>query len=505
VCHEGSNGAGVAGAGAGFGGVRGRVDRRQRRYGYHRDELYFLAIGGHPAFGYDDQPPLVPLLAHAMEAVSGHSLIWLRVPPALAGALIVFVTGLIAREFGARRGAQLLAAATIAVSAILVSASHLDTTTIFDLLIWTDLSLLIIRALGGQDKAWLLVGVIAGIGLEIKTLPIFFLFAVAVGLLLVGPRQVFASRMLWAGTAIAVALWAPNLIWQASHGWPQLHLSAAIASGSSGTSQPRWLFVPYQGVLISPVLVPVWIAGLWRLARARQLRTWRAFAVAFALLVVVFVAVGGKPYYLCGMYPVLLAAGSEPTLRWVQRRATRARAVILGAAIALSAAVSAVLMLPIVPVSVLHDTPIVAINYDAGEQVGWPAFAATVAHAYRSIPPAQRRYAVVIAANYGEAGAMHRYRRTIPTYGGQNSYWNLAAPPADTRTAVIVGYSQTTLRGWFATASPIATINNEVDLNNDEQGEQLWLCTGPTAAWATLWARPATWADDLQVQVARLK
>ncbi|MEO7421977.1 MAG: glycosyltransferase family 39 protein, partial [Ornithinibacter sp.] len=106
-------------------------------YGYHRDELYFLAIGGHPALGYVDQPPLVPVLAHVMDAVSGHSLIWLRVPPAVAGALIVFVTGVIAREFGAGRGAQVLAAATMAVSAILVSASHLSTTTIFDLLIWS--------------------------------------------------------------------------------------------------------------------------------------------------------------------------------------------------------------------------------------------------------------------------------------------------------------------------------------------------------------------------------
>lgn len=457
-------------------------------YGYHRDELYFLAIGGHPALGYVDQPPLVPVLAHVVDALSGHSLIWLRVAPALAGALVVFFTGVIAREFGAGRGAQVLAAAAMAVSAILVSASHLSTTTIFDLLIWTVLSLLIIRALAGRDREWLLVGVFAGVGLEIKTLVIVFLFAVAVGVLLVGPRQVFASRMLWAGTVIALALWSPNLIWQASNGWPQVQLSAAIAGGSSGTSQPRWLFLPYQGVLISPVLVPVWVAGLWRLARARQLRAWRAFAVAFAVLVVVFLGLGGKPYYLCGMYPVLLAAGSEPTLRWAQRGTTRPRAVVLGAAIALSAMVSAVLMLPIVPVSVLHDTPIVAINYDAGEQVGWPTFAATVARAYESIPPTQRRYAVVMAANYGEAGAMRRYRPSIPTFGGQNSYWDLAAPPADTRTAVIVGYPETTLRRWFATVTPIATIDNGVDLDNDEQGEQLWLCSGPTTDWATLWS-----------------
>lgn len=458
------------------------------RYGYHRDELYFLAIGGHPAFGYVDQPPAVPLLAHAVDAVSGHSLIWLRVPPALAGALVVFVTGLIAREFGGGRGAQLLAAASMAVSAILVSASHLDTTTIFDLLIWTVLSLLAVRALNDHHQAWLWFGVVAGVGLQIKTLPVFFLAAVAAGLLLVGPRPVFRSRLLWVGAALAVAIWVPNLWWQASHDWPQLRLSRAIAAGTSGTSQPRWLIVPYQAVLVSPVLIPIWVAGWWRLARDPSLRRWRAFAVAFVLLIVVFTAVGGKPYYLCGMYPTLLAAGAEPTLRWVHRKAARARAFALGAALALSAAVSAVLMLPIVPASALHNTPIVAINYDAGEQVGWPRFAATVAAAYDSIPAGDRTHAVVIGGNYGEAGAMHRYRPDVPVYGAQNSYWDLGVPPADTTAAIAVGFKRAALAPWFATVRQVGSIDDGVALDNDEQHEPVWMCTGPTAAWTTIWA-----------------
>ena len=352
------------------------------RYGYHRDELYFLAIGAHPAFGYVDQPPLVPLLAHLMDAASGHSLVWLRVPAALAGSAVVFVTGLIARQFGAGRGAQLLAATAMAVSAILVSAGHLATTTIFDLLVWAVLSLLIVRALGGDDRYWPAAGVVAGIGLEIKSLLIFLLAALVAAVLAVGPRAALARRRLWTGAGIAVLLWAPNLLWQAQNGWPQLTLAADIASGSSGTSEPRWLFLPFQVVLISPVLVPVWAAGLWRLTRDPRLRAWRAFPVAFVVLIVMFVAVGGKPYYLCSLYPVLLAAGAEPTLAWARRARSRLRVVVLGAAVATSAAVSVVLMLPVVPAGTLHRTPVVAINYDAGEQVGWPRFAATVAGAY---------------------------------------------------------------------------------------------------------------------------
>jgi 4-amino-4-deoxy-L-arabinose transferase-like glycosyltransferase len=458
-------------------------------YGYHRDELYFIAIGAHPNFGYVDQPPLLPLLTHAMDALFGHSLMWLRLPAALAGALVVLVTGLIAREFGGMSGAQLLAAGSMAVSAVLVSVSHLATTSVFDLLGWTVVSWLVVRALREDGPAWLLVGLAAGISLEVKTLPVFLYFALLLGLLIGGPRQVLTSRWLWAGATIALVLWAPNLVWEATHGWPQLTVSASIAHGQSGTSQPRWLFIPYQVVLISPVLVPVWIAGLWRLARDPHLARWRCVAIAYPVLVVIFVATGGKPYYLCGMYPALLAAGAEPTLAWMRRGASRARTAMVGTAIALSAVVSAVLMLPIVPVASLHDTPVVAINYDAGETVGWPRFAANIARAYDALPAEQRKHAVVLGANYGEAGAVLRFRPGIPTYSGHNSFWNLGPPPADTQTAIVVGYPETDLRRWFTHVQRIDTIDNGVRLHNDEQSQIVWLCTDPTLSWTALWPK----------------
>jgi hypothetical protein len=455
------------------------------RYGYHRDELYFIAVGGHPAFGYVDQPPLAPLLAHLVDVLSGHSLFWLRVPPAVAGGAVVVLTGRIAAEFGARLAAQCLAAGCMAVSAILLDASHLATTTGYDLLGWTLISWLTVRAFAGHERCWLWVGLVSGVALEIKTLPVFLLFALAVGVALVGPRTVFASRHLWAGSAIALALWTPNLVWQATHGWPQLQLSADIANGSSGTSQPRWVFLPFQGLLVSPVLVPVWVAGLRCLATGEQLRRWRAFAVAFGVLVVVLVAVGGKPYYLSGTYPVLLAAGAEPTVRWAVTR--RWRRALVGAAVALSAVIDATLMLPLVPAADLHSTPIVAVNYDAGEQVGWPRFAATVGGVVDALPRDERRHAIVIGENYGEAGAMARYRPDLATYGSQNSYWDLGTPPTSTTVAVVVGYDRDRLRRWFGSVTAAATIDDGVRLDNDEQGTTVYVCRVPLLAWPTLW------------------
>jgi 4-amino-4-deoxy-L-arabinose transferase-like glycosyltransferase len=457
-------------------------------YGYHRDELYFIAIGGHPAFGYTDQPPLVPLLARAVDVVSGHSLVALRLLPALAGALVVLVTGMIAREFHGRAGEQTLAAAAMGASGVLLGSSHLMSTTTFDLLAWTVLLWLVVRAIRDGGPTWLLVGLVAGVDLQIKTLPLFLLFALTVGVLVCGPRQIFASRWFWLGALIALALWLPNMVWQATHGWPQFRLANAIASGQSGSSQPRALFVPFQLLLMGPPLTPIWIAGLWRLFRDPSVRIWRALAVAYLTLIVIFLVTGGKAYYMAGTYPVLFATGAGPALRWM--RAGRGRRGVVAAAVCVTAAVSAIVALPIVPAGVLHDTPIVAMNYDAGEQVGWPALARTVARAYAALPEPEQRHAIVLTGNYGEAGAVLRYAPSVPrVYSGHNAFWDYGPPPADARMALVIGYSADDIHRWFNTVHVIARIDNGVALNNDEQGERLWLCAGPVAPWPTLWPR----------------
>lgn len=458
------------------------------RYGYHRDELYFIAIGGHPAFGYADQPPLVPLAAHAIDAVSGHSLFWLRVLPALAAAGIVLVTGLITREFGGGTLEQVLAAGAMAASGVVIGASHLMSTTPFDVLGWTIVLWLVVRAVRDDGPAWLVAGLVAGIALEIKTLPAFLLFALLVGLLVYGPRSAFRSRWMWAGVALALALWAPNLVWQATNGWPQLHLANSIAAGNSGSSEPRWRLIPDQFLIMGPPLAPVWIAGLLRLVRDPALRRWRFVAAAYGVLVIVFLATGGKPYYLAGIYPVLFAAGATPVIAWVRRGARRGRTLITVAAV--SAAISVVVALPVIPPDDLHDTPVPAMNYDAGEQLGWPRFAGTVDRVYRSLPPAVRTSAVLLTGNYGEAGAVLRYAPDITrVYSGHNAFWDYGPPPADTTDVLAIGYPTSELRAWFDDVRAMARINNGVDLDNDEQGRHVWLCTGPTASWATLWPR----------------
>jgi hypothetical protein len=462
------------------------------RYGYHRDELYFVRAGQEPAFGYVDQPPLTPLFARAASELFGESPVGLRVFSALAAGLIVLCTGLIAREFEASRTTAVLAAACMSVSAYLAGVGHLLSTSTFDLLAWTILSWLLVRALRDGGPTWLLVGVTAGIALQNKMLVAFFLLAVFIGVLTAGPRSALRTAWIPAGVLAAVVVWSPYLIWQAGHGWPQLELSTAIAAGSSGTSESRWLFLPFQLVLVSIWLAPVWIAGLWRLTHDPAVRTYRAFAVAYALLAILFLVTGGKPYYSAGMFPILLAAGAAPTVRWAH---TTLRAGLVGAALALSAVTSAFLFLPLVPAEDLHETPIAALNYDAGETVGWPEFAGTVAGVYAALPTHELPHTVFLGGNYGEAGAIDLYSSHVvlpPAYSGHNSYASWGPPPESARTVIAVGFDESVLRRWFGSVTPAARVDNGVDLDNDEQGETIWVCRDRTSSWDEMWPRLQT-------------
>jgi hypothetical protein len=359
-------------------------------------------------------------------------------------------------------------------------------TSTFDLFVWTLLSLLLVRALRDGGAAWLWAGLVAGVGLEVKTLVAFFLVAVLGGILLAGPRDALRSWQPWAGGAIALALWAPDLAWQASHGWPQLDLARGIAGGSSGTSESRWLLLPYQVVLISPLLVPVWVRGGWRLARDPELRRYRVFPTAYLLLVVIFLATGGKPYYLAGLYPVLLAAGAEPFIRRASRQ--RSGRLRLGLALAASLAIAAYLFLPLLPVNRLAGSLPAAVSYDARETVGWPRFGQTVAQLYVALPEPERRHTIFLGRNYGEAGAVSRFGpAALPVFSGHNALGDLGPPPESARTVIAVGFREPALSQWFGQVSPVGKIDNGVGLDNDEQGRTVWLCREPRTSWTATW------------------
>jgi hypothetical protein len=459
------------------------------RYGYHRDELYFIACGKHLAWGYPDQPPFVPLVARLMTDLAPGAPVVLRLPSALAGGMLVLLTGLLTRELGGRRAAQALACAVIALAPVVTGSSHLLSTTTFDLPVWALLLWLLVRILRtGDQRLWLPAGLAAGAGLLDTDLVAFLIAAAVAALVIAGPRAPLRSGWFYAGGAIALGMWAPYLAWQGSHGWPELAVAHSIAAGESGTSAPWWLILPEQLVLVAWYFSPIWITGLVRFFRDPELRWCRAIGVAYPVLAVAFMLTGGKPYYLAAYIPVLLAAGAQPAVDWAGRAHRRRRAGLITAGLVL-AVLQLPITLPVVPVSVVHDTPIVALNYDAGETIGWPAFVQEIAAVYRSLPPVQRSATVVLASNYGEAGAVDHFGPGdgLPAaYSGHMSFWYWGPPPARATTAIVVGYRRSQL-SFCGSVRLAAHLDNHVHVNDDEQSALVWICQQLTGTWQAIW------------------
>ena len=243
-----------------------------------------MAASKHLAWGYVDQPPLSVALVWLARRLFGDSLSGLRLFPALAFAAAVVLAGLTARELGGRRFAQTLAALLLAVSPFLILA-HLAGPTVYDLLGWALVMLVVLRILRtGDQRLWLLVGLLVGVSLYAKHTILFLVIALLVGFVVDRRWKVLLSPYLWLGAGIAILLWVPNLLWQADHGWPTLAMSGALREKHSGAGYSV-TFVVLQFVLPGLWAAPVWLAGLWALLRERRLRDYRAFAVAYLLLV----------------------------------------------------------------------------------------------------------------------------------------------------------------------------------------------------------------------------
>ncbi|MFK4085569.1 ArnT family glycosyltransferase [Kribbella sp. NPDC020789] len=446
------------------------------RYGYHRDELYFLVAGDKLAWGYVDQPPLTPLIARVSTELFGNTPMGLRVISTLASAVTVIVVALLAREFGSTRPGQVVAAICAAVSGFLPGVGHLVSTATYDLLAWMLIALFAVKLLRTSDgRWWLALGLTAGIALQNKYLVVLPIAALLAALLIVGPRQVLRSWWLLAGVAIAGLIALPNLIWQFQHDWPQLTVAGGI-SEDDGTEN-RVMFIPLQILQFSPLLLPVWAAGFRRLWRMQ----WpRAVALAYPLLCVAVLAVGGKSYYALPLLYVLVAAGAEPAYAWITRHRGLA-----AAALAFTAVTSFVFTLPVLPTSAVNF--VIPVNKEQGEQIGWQDLTTTVANA---IPPAERATTTIIAGNYGEAGALRRYGPDLNLPLAYSPHMSFAdwEHPADTATGPVLLIEierSPAFESHFPNCRPLTTHTTPTD--NDESGTTLVRCDAPTTPWSTLW------------------
>jgi hypothetical protein len=342
-----------------------------------------------------------------------------------------------------------------------------------------------LRAVGRDRPAWWLVaGLVTGLSLYNKLLVAVLLVAIAVGLLVAGPRSVRTWTWAAAGCLVAVVIGLPNLIYQVQNGFPQLQMGAALSAHNGLGVRP--FVVLFLIVLLGPSLVPFWIAGLVALLRRPAWRPVRFLGVALIACVALVIVIGAQFYYCYGVLTAVYAVGCVPVAEWTL---ATGRLRLVQAAIAVNALASAVVGLPIVPLQLLGLTPVPAIDQTLRDQVGWPAYAKEIA----ALPAVSRPDTILLTTNYGEAGAIARFAPSLRSrvYSGHNELQRLPAPPASTTTVVTVGYGLEWIEKSFRTCFVAARLDSGLDVHSEEQNAPVRVCTGRIAPMSHIWSQAA--------------
>jgi Dolichyl-phosphate-mannose-protein mannosyltransferase len=474
------------------------------RYGYFRDELYYIACGRHLAWGYVDQPPLVAVAARVSRAWLGHSLFAIRFFPAVAAAAAIFLTGLIARELGGGRFAQGLAALAILVAPAYLAFGNFLSMNAFEPVFWMLCVWLAIRIVkGGDERLWLVFGLVAGVGLLNKNSMLLFGYAFFVGLLLTRARRAFYSKWIWLGALAAFAIFLPNLLWQWRHGWPQIQV-VLNAQLYKNTPTPPAQFLLEQILFMHPLTLPVWLAGLGFFLASDRGREFRFLGWTYLVLLGLFLALKGKSYYLLPAYPMLVAAGAvaiEQALRapqrlWIRRAAPAL--LVLGGILTLPYGLPVLPVrtfiryeawLPLArPVQVERDAPKTLPQLYA-DMFGWQNMVAAVGRVYGALPAAERRPCAILAENYGEAGAVDLFG---PRYGlpraisGHNNYYLWGPGNFSGQVVISVGVPRAELARMFREIRLAAIVTNPyaMPVENDLR---IYVCQKPKAPLRQMW------------------
>lgn len=455
-------------------------------YGYHRDELYFRML--EPAWGYVDQPPLTPWLVRFFSAVVSDNAWAIRIPATAAAVLSVLVVAKLIQELGGGRLAQGGGAWAYAFASLPLAFGHLMLTASLDLLVWPATVLMIIRALlRAQPRWWLVAGVIIGLSTYNKLLIGLLVGALVAGLIIIGPRKVLWSKHVLMAAAIAVILAGPNLVYQATHQWPQITMGAALRENNAADVRSgMWLFLL---LMLGPPLVAVWGTGWVALIRGVRWRPIQFLGVSFPVLLLLTFAAGSQNYYPLGLLVVLFAAGCVPVGDWLARAGNGSR-IASTVLVVINAVVASVISLPVLPQRLMGDSPVPSINESAADQVGWPTYVEQIVAVYRTLNNADQLAAVLITSNYGEAGAIDRYGPALglPTpFSGHNELYFQARPPETARIVVVVGEQIDSVRELFRSCTFEAALDNRVNVDNEEQRKPVTICREPIGTWRELW------------------
>jgi hypothetical protein len=478
------------------------------RYGVFRDELYYIDCARHLHWGYVDQPPLIALIAR-VALWFGDALWILRLPAVVAGAALVVLVGALVRELGGGRVAQILAALCVLTAPAYLLFFHLLTMNALEPLFWVGAAFLVTRFLRTRDgRLWLWFGLLSGVGLLDKYSMLFMGFALVAGLLLAGEWRVFKTRWIWIGGAVALLVFLPNLLWQASHGFPQLEM-LRLTRAHRDIHQTPLGYLKDQLLAMNPLGALVWVGGLVGAFASARLRRSRPLAWAYLVLLALFIAIGAKVYYLYPVYGVVFALGGVAWEGWTTSPAPswrRSLRFVLPSLLFAVGAVLAPVVFPVLPeerygayVQALGvEQPHMEKGRDAGrlpqifaDMHGWDTMAAQVSEVFHALPPAEQSKACVFGQNYGEAGAINYFGphlglpRAISTH---NSYWLWGPQGCDGAVTLVIGGDEDANRDHCLSLERGGTVHNEW-ARPDEDDLPIWICRGQKYPVDELWAQ----------------
>jgi hypothetical protein len=465
-------------------------------YGYFIDELYYIACARHLAFGYIDHPPLSIVLLALSRGLFGDSLPALRLFPALATAANVFMTGMIARRLGGDLRAIVIAAlAAIAMPVYMIMGGFYSMNA-FEPLIWTAIIYLVIRLVQDDNpKVWLLIGLMMGLGLEMKHTMGVYAVALLAGMLITPVRRFVWSRWFFGGMGIAVLLLVPNMLWQYVNGFPSLEFYRNAMVNKNVPTGPVGVLLG-QVLFANPLSLPLWIAGLWWLLFTSEGGKYRFFGLAYLVLFgVMVVSQASRPDRIGAIYTVLFAAGAVAIERLRRPAVRRAAAGLIILLCLCGAALVAPIATPLLSPPVLKQY-LSAIGYSysiekgkmgepipqwLADRLGWKELVSAVAEVYRSLPPDEQRNAVIVSNNYGGAGALELYGPALGlprVYSTHNSY-HLWGPPSDSvKTYVGVMISRRDLEGHFESVEEAAVLTC-ADCTRPQRRVPIYVARGP--------------------------
>jgi 4-amino-4-deoxy-L-arabinose transferase-like glycosyltransferase len=465
------------------------------RYGFHRDELATVDDGQHLAWGFVAYPPFTPFVARVAFTLFGPSLVGLRLFAALAIGVAIVLTGWMARELGGGREAQVVAAASVAIAPVALSAGGLFQYVSFDYLCWVAIAYFTIRLLASDDPHWwLAIGAAIGLGMLTKYTIGVLVAGLAVGVVLTPARRYLKNGWLWAGAGLAVLIFLPNAIWQTQHHFISVDFLRDIHARDVRVGRTKG-FLPDQLLIgASAATIPIWVAGLWRYFSPKG-RQFRVVGWTFVTAFVLFEALQGRGYYLAPAYPMLLAAGSVEWERWIGAASiprARARRAALGFAITVGGVASIFAVAPIAPVGSWWWEKANKIQDDWREEIGWPELVAEVARVRDRLPQAERANVTVLTGNYGEGGAIDLFGGAygLPkAISGINSYWLRGYGAKEPETLIVVGISRGYLEKHFEQVELAGHVRNSYNVVNEETREHpdIFVCRGLKGSWTEFW------------------